>query len=235
MTPPAALTPYARHPHRLVGERQQSRPGAQHPPPGHPLGDPRGHAVPGGRCAGHHGAPPPDERHIRAQRRVRAGRTDASLARAEFNIEGNPTQNLMDFIRQCARTRPPLCPTAKTSSPATTAGAFRRMPQRLRPADCRMPQPGRARQPVHGPRARADGRRQGRRRRPRRAVHRALRRRLGHPPSRPQQLQRYADAAQAALAAGLGVNAGHDLNRDNLAAFVARRARRCRKCPSATR
>ena len=36
------------------------------------------------------------------------------------------------------------------------------------------------------------------------------------------QLQVYAQAAQAALDAGLGINAGHDLNRDNLAAFVAR-------------
>ena len=35
-----------------------------------------------------------------------------------------------------------------------------------------------------------------------------------------EQLARYAEAAQAALDAGLGVNAGHDLNRDNLAAFV---------------
>jgi pyridoxine 5-phosphate synthase len=34
------------------------------------------------------------------------------------------------------------------------------------------------------------------------------------------QLARFAAAAQAALDAGLGVNAGHDLNRDNLAAFV---------------
>ena len=36
------------------------------------------------------------------------------------------------------------------------------------------------------------------------------------------QLQRFAAAAQAALDAGLGVNAGHDLNRDNLAAFARR-------------
>jgi len=34
------------------------------------------------------------------------------------------------------------------------------------------------------------------------------------------QLLRFAKAAQAALDAGLGVNAGHDLNRDNLPAFV---------------
>jgi pyridoxine 5-phosphate synthase len=39
----------------------------------------------------------------------------------------------------------------------------------------------------------------------------------------PQQqpvLQRYAAAAAAARAAGLGVNAGHDLNLQNLAAFL---------------
>ena len=36
------------------------------------------------------------------------------------------------------------------------------------------------------------------------------------------QLLRFAQAAQAALDAGLGVNAGHDLNRDNLATFIRR-------------
>ena len=40
-------------------------------------------------------------------------------------------------------------------------------------------------------------------------------------PAQAAQLQRYTAAAQAALAAGLGLNAGHDLNRDNLSAFVA--------------
>lgn len=35
-----------------------------------------------------------------------------------------------------------------------------------------------------------------------------------------EQLRRYAAAARAALDAGLGVNAGHDLNRDNLADFL---------------
>ena len=39
-------------------------------------------------------------------------------------------------------------------------------------------------------------------------------------PQRSDQLARYRLAAQAAITAGLGVNAGHDLNRDNLAAFV---------------
>ncbi|MEY4267833.1 MAG: hypothetical protein RIS90_2368, partial [Pseudomonadota bacterium] len=39
-------------------------------------------------------------------------------------------------------------------------------------------------------------------------------------PGQAAQLQRFADAARAARAAGLGINAGHDLNRDNLTAFV---------------
>jgi pyridoxine 5-phosphate synthase len=38
--------------------------------------------------------------------------------------------------------------------------------------------------------------------------------------NQPAALARYAAAARAALAAGLGVNAGHDLNRDNLPAFL---------------
>jgi pyridoxine 5-phosphate synthase len=36
-----------------------------------------------------------------------------------------------------------------------------------------------------------------------------------------ESLRRYARAAEAALVAGLGVNAGHDLNRANLAPFLA--------------
>ena len=39
-------------------------------------------------------------------------------------------------------------------------------------------------------------------------------------PRQAQVLATYTAAAQAALAAGLGVNAGHDLNRDNLADFL---------------
>jgi pyridoxine 5-phosphate synthase len=35
-----------------------------------------------------------------------------------------------------------------------------------------------------------------------------------------EQLARYRAAAEAALAAGLGVNAGHDLNQDNLTEFL---------------
>jgi len=40
-------------------------------------------------------------------------------------------------------------------------------------------------------------------------------------PQQAVQLERYRAAAQAALDVGLGVNAGHDLSRDNLADFLA--------------
>ena len=40
------------------------------------------------------------------------------------------------------------------------------------------------------------------------------------PAQRAQQIERYAQAARAARGAGLGVNAGHDLNRDNLGHFL---------------
>jgi pyridoxine 5-phosphate synthase len=40
-------------------------------------------------------------------------------------------------------------------------------------------------------------------------------------PQLAQELKRYTVAAGAALAAGLGVNAGHDLNRANLGPFLA--------------
>ena len=39
-------------------------------------------------------------------------------------------------------------------------------------------------------------------------------------PQQQAQLARYAEAARAALSAGLGVNAGHDLNRANLTDFL---------------
>jgi pyridoxine 5-phosphate synthase len=39
-------------------------------------------------------------------------------------------------------------------------------------------------------------------------------------PEQDAQLARYVQTAQAATAVGLGLNAGHDLNQDNLPAFV---------------
>ena len=59
-----------------------------------------------------------------------------------------------------------------------------------------------------------------RRRRPGRALYRELCRRLRHAAAGRRCCSGFAEAAQAARAAGLDVNAGHDLNRENLAAFL---------------
>ena len=44
--------------------------------------------------------PRPDGRHIRSSDVYELAELLQSWPEAEFNIEGNPTQNLMDFIRQ---------------------------------------------------------------------------------------------------------------------------------------
>ena len=79
----------------------------------------------------------------------------------------------------------------------------------------------RARQPVHGRRCRRRWPRpRARRRRPRRALHRAATRGPRHAAAGRRCSPRFAAAARAAQAAGLGVNAGHDLNRANLGDFL---------------
>ena len=66
--------------------------------------------------------PRPDERHIRAGDVTDLAALMRDWPEREFNIEGNPTQNLMGFIRDARPHQTPSCPTAKTSSPATMAG-----------------------------------------------------------------------------------------------------------------
>ena len=188
--------------------------------------------------AGAHGItvhPRPDERHIRAQDVVDLAELLQDWPDREFNIEGNPFHNLMDFVRRgAARTRSPSCPTAKASSPATTAGAFPHDAERLQPLIDEGQALGAARQPVHGPGARADGAGPGRGRRPGRALHRALCRRLGHAG---------AGRAVAALCGGRAGRAGCRPGRQRRPRPEPRQPHRlscapCRawpRCPSATR
>ena len=42
---------------------------------------------------------------------------------AEFNIEGNPFHNLMDFVRELRPHQATFVPDSEDQSPATTAGA----------------------------------------------------------------------------------------------------------------
>lgn len=165
--------------------------------------------------------PRPDERHIRAD----DVRDIAALMKAwpdrEFNIEGNPTQNLMRFIEQY---RPHQCTFVPDSEGQFTSDHGWNLAQdsaRLAPLITQAHKLG-VRVSLFmdaEPQAMAAARALG-----------ADRVELYTEPyaaawgtaQQEAQLLRFAAAAQAALDAGLGVNAGHDLNRDNLATFVRR-------------
>jgi pyridoxine 5-phosphate synthase len=174
--------------------------------------------------AGAHGItvhPRPDERHIRAQDVFDIAALMQDWPGREFNIEGNPFHNLMDFIRQVRPQQATFVPDSEGQFTSDHGWTFPQDAERLRPlvAECHAlgvrvslfmdPLPEQMAQ------AKAVG---------------ADRVELytepyaaawGHA-SQEAQLQRYAAAAQAALDAGLGVNAGHDLNRDNLTEFLRR-------------
>ena len=177
--------------------------------------------------AGAHGItvhPRPDERHIRAQDVFELAELMKQWPRAEFNIEGNPTQNLLDFIRELAgRDMRPhqatFVPDSEDQFTSDHGWSLSRDAERLRPLIAECHQLGVRvslfMDPVPGQMAAA------------RAVGADRVELYTEPyaaawgtPDQATQLQRYAAAAQAARDAGLGVNAGHDLNRDNLPAFV---------------
>ena len=177
--------------------------------------------------AGAHGItvhPRPDERHIRPQDVFELAALMKQWPRAEFNIEGNPTQNLLDFIRELAgRDMRPhqatFVPDSEDQFTSDHGWSLSRDAERLRPliAECHQlgvrvslfmdPVPGQVAA------ARAVGA-------DRVELYTEPYAAAWGTPDQAAQLQRYAAAAQAARDAGLGVNAGHDLNRDNLPAFV---------------
>ena len=168
--------------------------------------------------------PRPDERHIRAHDVYELAELMKAWPDREFNIEGNPSQNLMEFIRELAGQgmRPhqaTFVPDSEDQFTSDHGWSFPQDAERLAPlvAECKalgvrvslfmdpVPEQMAAAKAVGAdrvelytePYAAAWGTAQ-----------------------QAEQLARYAEAAQAALDAGLGVNAGHDLNRDNLSAFV---------------
>jgi hypothetical protein len=91
--------PPPRRAHCAFGQRQQGGLAAQHAPPGHPS------VVRAATLCLQAGAdgitvhPRPDERHIRAHDVHDLAALLREWPQAEYNIEGNPFHNLMDFIR----------------------------------------------------------------------------------------------------------------------------------------
>ena len=163
--------------------------------------------------------PRPDERHVRAQDVFDLAALMENWSGREYNIEGNPLQNLMRFVREVRPHQCTFVPDSEGQATSDHGWDLAKDAALLRPlileaqalgvrvslfmdADPALMALAKAvgadRVELYTePYARAWG-----------TAHQAL------------ELQRFATAAQAARDAGLGINAGHDLNRDNLAAFV---------------
>jgi len=164
--------------------------------------------------------PRPDARHIRAQDVHELADLLKAWPQAEFNIEGNPTQNLMDFIRQVRPQQATFVPDGEDQFTSDHGWSFPQDADRLAPliAECRSlgVRVSLFMDPV--PEQMAAARAAGA---DRVELYTEPYAAAWGTPAQGAQLRRYAAAAQAALAAGLGINAGHDLNQDNLADFVA--------------
>lgn len=163
--------------------------------------------------------PRPDERHIRATDVADLSELMRAWPDREYNIEGNPLQNLMGFVRQFKPHQATFVPDGEgqfTSdhgwNPATDTDKLRPLIAETKALGVRVSLFMDA-EPSHMVWAKSVG---------------ADRIELYTEPfaaawgtsAQSAQLARFAKATQAALDAGLGVNAGHDLNRANLTAFL---------------
>jgi pyridoxine 5-phosphate synthase len=163
--------------------------------------------------------PRPDGRHIRPHDVTELAELLTQWPQAEYNIEGNPFQNLMDFVRAVRPQQATFVPDSEGQFTSDHGWDLAADGARLRPLidECH----------ALGVRvslfmdahaeAMAGARAVGADRvelytEPYAAAHGSA--------AQGTQLQRFADASRAAQAAGLGVNAGHDLNRDNLTDFL---------------
>ena len=168
--------------------------------------------------------PRPDERHIRAHDVHDLAVLMRQWSEREFNIEGNPTQNLMGFIRAVRPHQATFVPDSEDQFTSDHGWNLHDTAtcQRLRPliSECH----------TQGVRVSLFmdaettpmklARELGADRVELYTEPYAAACSSGCAQAKAQQLQRFAQAAQAALDAGLQVNAGHDLNQQNLTDFL---------------
>ncbi len=173
--------------------------------------------------AGAHGItvhPRPDARHIRGEDVLVLHRLLRARPGTEFNIEGNPFQNLMDFVRD---TRPDQCTFVPDSEGQFTSDHGWDFPSdaaRLRPLIAQAHSLG-VRVSLFmdpSPQAMAQAKAVGADRVELYTESYASAHGSG---DKLAVLRNFVDAALAAREVGLGVNAGHDLNLDNLTEFLA--------------
>ena len=173
--------------------------------------------------AGAHGItvhPRPDARHIRAQD---VHDLHALLRKdwpqVEFNIEGNPFHNLMDFVREVRPHQCTFVPDSEGQPTSDHGWNLRSDGERVRPLVAEAKKLGvrvslfMDAEPQDMALAKAVGA-------DRVELYTEPYAAAWNTPRRAQELQRFAAAARAAQAAGLGVNAGHDLNRENITEFL---------------
>ena len=168
--------------------------------------------------------PRPDARHIRADDVIELAELLKAWPEREFNVEGNPFHNLMDCVADLRARKLPVhqvtfVPDGEGQFTSDHGWSFPEDAERLRALIAQAhalglrvslfmdADPGamQAAKDVGADRV---------------ELYTEPYAAAWGPSDQGAQLLRFAKAAQAALDAGLGVNAGHDLNRDNLPAFV---------------
>ena len=163
--------------------------------------------------------PRPDARHIRADDVRELHELLKSWPGVEYNIEGNPFHNLMDFVREL---RPHQCTLVPDSEGQFTSDHGWNLPadsERLRPVIAELRALGVRvslfMDPL--PEAMAHAKALGA---DRVELYTESYASAWGTPRQAEVLRAFTQAAQAAQAAGLEVNAGHDLSRENLADFL---------------
>ena len=170
--------------------------------------------------------PRPDARHIRSDDVFDLVALLKAWPDCEFNIEGNPFHNLMDFVRQVRPHQVTFVPDGEGQFTSDHGWTFPQDAERLKPLIAEAKALGVRvslfMDPSPDAMAAVD-------------VMTAVKavgadrvelytERYASAYGTPQQaatLATFKATAEAALAAGLGINAGHDLNRDNLPTFLA--------------
>ena len=163
--------------------------------------------------------PRPDERHIRAGDVHDLAALLKAWPDREFNIEGNPFHNLMDFVRQVRPHQVTFVPDSEGQFTSDHGWTFPQDAERLKPLIAEAKALG-ARvslfmDPI--PEAMAAAKAVGA---DRVELYTETYASAYGTPQQANVLATFKATAEAALKAGLGINAGHDLNRDNLHTFL---------------
>ena len=167
--------------------------------------------------------PRPDARHIRPDDVYELSALLKAWPDREFNIEGNPFQNLMDFVRQCRPQQCTFVPDGEDQFTSDHGWNLAQDSERLRPlikeAQSLGVRVSLFMDPV--PEAMALAKAVGA---DRVELYTETYASAFGQPNFQQVTEQFAQTGHAAAAINLGVNAGHDLSRDNLTAFL-------RACP----